>query len=777
MSEHDDSRPKPKKHRRCRRLLRWFGGTIAVSGVVAVVAAGAGYWWFDKNILSTLPDDLSEYHTYRPPTAVEVYAADGTKVDQFYAERRYWVSIDTLPDHVWEAFIAAEDRRFFEHPGVDALGVARALVTNYQAGATVQGGSTLTQQLVKKLIVGDERSYDRKVREAVLAMRLDQELGKRGILELYINYVPLGSGNYGVEAASRDYFGVGARDMNPGQAALLAGLVPAPSRYSPRRSRETAMERRRIVLAGMTTLGYLTEVEAAEYLDDGILLPDRERGDTPVEAAYVTQVRREVRRLLPNEEAFTVGLQVHTALDLELQQVAFDAAQAAIDAHFARQGRPYLDPPLTGWETDRQALPAVELGTCTTAVVPRSRRLDKLLVGPVEMALRQEDRRAMFRLNDPDLPSRPLSEVVRAGTPLDVCIADDGVVSLDGGPWAQAAIVVMENTTGQVLALTGGNDVVLEGFVRATQARRQPGSSFKPYVYATALRDGATQLDMVTDSPLSLPAGGGRLWSPKNYGGGFSGSMPMRSALARSVNTIAVRLALRAGVDEVVAVASGLGVDTPLRRDPTIALGSSEVTPLDQAAGFASIARGGVPIEPVFITWVDGNLDGFDIVAGQSVIIDDAELTLPGARGERVLSEAVAYELRDMMRQVVRGGTARSAHIEGMDRAGKTGTTNDNVDAWFVGMTRDHTIAVWVGTDGVRSLGRSETGGRTALPAWRAVAEALNTEPGLVPAPPGVAWWKTGDGWVALERGNAPQSIVARRTTPANEPLADFTTR
>jgi penicillin-binding protein 1A len=472
-----------------------------------------------------------------------------------------------------------------------------------------------------------------------------------------------------------------------------------------------------------------------------------------------------------------VGLQVHTALDLELQATVVAAGQFAVDAHYERQGRRALASPLAdvaSYLAVRQGLAAPVEGDCIDVVVPRTRRLDGLLFGSHIVRLQRSDRSARIRLPDPDFPSQSLSTVVQSGHVLSGCITEAGELALAGQPWAQSAVVVIENETGQVLAMSGGTDVVLEGFVRATQALRQPGSSFKPYVYATALRDGASQLDVMTDSPLSLPAGGGKLWSPKNYGGGFSGSMTLRQALARSVNTIAVRLALSVGVDEVVGVANGLGISTPLRRDPTIALGSSEVTPMDQAVAYATIARDGVPIQPVYITWVDGNDEIVDVVAGESQLIGNSVLTLPGARGEPVLTPAVAYETRDMLRQVVRGGTARSAYIPGMDRAGKTGTTNDNVDAWFVGMTRNHTIAVWVGTDGTGSLGKSETGGRAALPSWRMVADALNEPEGLAASPPSIAWWQYGGDWIALTRGQAPTSVVNPRMTPANEPLPEF---
>lgn len=631
------------------------------------MAGAVAYGWFERTILATLPEDLAGYRDWRPPTVVTVLADDGTPIDEFYVERRIWVDLDELPDHVWQAFVAAEDRRFFEHEGVDPAGVARALVVNFQTGTTRQGGSTLTQQLVKNLLVGKERSYIRKIKEAVLAYRLEKELGKEGVLQLYLNYIALGSGNYGVEAAARDYFGVSARDLDPGQAALLAGLVPAPSRYSPRADPELATERRRLALRSMVEAGYLADDVAAEFLDDPIAPPPRGFGHRPA-AAYATLVRREIRRLFGDEAPFILGLRVHTPVDLRVQAVAEQAVRDAVQAHFERQG-------------------------------PRD--------------------------GDPD-----------------------------GGPWAQAAAVVIENRTGRVIAVVGGTEDTLEGFVRATQARRQPGSSFKPYVYAAALRDGQTQIDTVVDAPISLPGGNGRAWSPKNYGGGYAGAMPMRSAMARSLNTVAVRLVMASGPEAVAEIAHGMGVRTPLRTDLTMALGSSEVTPFDQALGYAAFARAGVPVDPVFMDRLEDPLGEILALSGGNLEVNDHDVPIPGGALPRALPAGVAYEASDMLRAVVRNGTARRAFVEGTDRAGKTGTTNDFVDAWFVGFTPRHTVAVWVGTDGWRSLGDSETGGKAALPAWMAIVEALGETPGEIRAAPPESVWVPHQGeWVALVRG------------------------
>jgi len=757
---------------------------VAVLVVVSVVGAYL-YLWLDREILSTLPEDLSQYRTWRPPTTCRVYAADGSLVDEFYVERRVWVDLDTLPEHVWRAFLVAEDRRFFDHPGVDLFGIARAALENWRAGETVQGGSTLTQQLVKNLMVGDEVSYERKLKEAILAYRLERELGKEAILELYLNYVYLGSGNYGVQAAATDYFGVDAAALDPGQAALIAGLIPAPSRYSPRTHPENARWRRAVVIRAMVDENVIDAVDAIDYLADPVQVVVKKPPISADPIAYVTQVRREVRRLVGEQLAYTQGLRVYTALDPAVQHVATEAVRKALVALDQRQGRrsvlrtlepEALEAFLAAESTappDAAAAPVAE-GECFEAVVGRERDLGRLHTGQGTVALAKADWTVLQHQGE-EKEAIPLSRRVKPGDVLRLCPTEDGSVVLDPHPWGQGAAVVLENGTGRVIALVGGYEVGLEGFVRATQARRQPGSSFKPYVYAAALRNGHTQLDVVSDLPIALPGGGGRIWSPKNYGGGYAGAMRLRSALARSINTIAVRMALEVGPAEVARTARAMGVATPLRTDITIALGSSEVTPMDQALGYATIARMGVPVQPAYVDRLE-DVDG--VVLGERggpIRVDGAVVgELPGAPLPRALEPGIAYELLDMMREVVRSGTARRALRPGFDRGGKTGTTNDFIDAWFVGFTPRYTVAVWVGSDGTTSLGDRETGARAALPAWIEIVEALPAEEGERFAIPDEAVLvRTEEGWVGLPRGTAARGGLAWRDV-RGAPLPEF---
>ena len=736
--------------------------------VVGLLAGAAGTAWLKRNVLSSLPEDLSAYRDYRPQTSARIYAQDGTLVDEFYLERRVWVPIRELPEIVWRAFVLSEDRRFFEHEGVDFPGIARALYVNLTGGA-MQGGSTLTQQLVKNLIVGKERSYKRKLREAVLAWRLENELSKEQILELYINFVPLGNGNYGVEAAARDYFGLSARNLDPGQAALLAGLVPAPSRYSPRQSPRLARERRALVLGAMVRDGLITADVAALAERAPVLTP---RDTTPSErpaVAYVTEVRRQIRAAVGTETPFKLGLQIHTPLDLALQQVATKAIGDALAAHLERQGvvgptRHLTPEEIPGFlasssledEDGGEATPPA-VGQCFDALVPADRDLRALQAGTWTFALDEAGLAMRGRTDDPEQEPQPLVDVVQPGDVLPVCLAEGRAVHLSERPWAEGAAVVLENATGRVVALVGGRHESLEGFVRATSARRQPGSSFKPYVYAAALLAGRSQLDRVTDGPVSLPAGGGQAWSPKNYDGKYEGPVLLRRALARSLNTVAVRLILETGAAEVARLAAAMGVRSPIRTDLTIALGSSELTPLDQALGYSTIARGGVPTDPVFIDQV-ADMDGAVLGQAGQVLVSRGQPVgaLPGGPRARARPAGVAYELADMLREVVRAGTAKKASAPDLDRAGKTGTTNNYQDAWFCGFTPSHTIIVWIGTDGTRTLGPAETGGKTALPAWMAIADALPDQAGQrLAVPPDVLFVPADGGLAALPRAGA----------------------
>lgn len=757
---------------------------------LGIIGGALGWQWFNKEIISTLPATLGKDSDFRIPCSVQVFDADEQPIDEFYLERRIWVPIDELPKYVWQAFIASEDRRFFEHEGVDPPGIFRALIVNLQGGSVRQGGSTITQQLVKNLLVGKERSYRRKLREAVLAYRLEKELNKMQLLELYINYIALGSGNYGVEAAARDYFGISAKELDPGQAALLAGLVPAPSRYSPRARPELAASRRETVLKLMVQQGFLDAVTASQHLTDPVIA-QRQSGNAGVSAAYLTEVRREVRRLFGTDFPFIEGFQVHTPLNTKVQKIAEEAVKQGLRDLETRQGS---RGPTRNIPPDARAA-FLERGDGLRLTEDLKSFRDPL---PGEcftaMALEGAEVQAAsfhFTLSEADMEQKvrgleggpkPLKEVLKAGDVLSVCIPKEEsspapsprLVQRQVRPWAEGAAVVIENNTGYVVAVAGGYDVGLEGFIRATQARRQPGSSFKPFVYGAAIAHGRRQTDIIIDGPFSARGTNGLPWSPQNYDGKYFGAVPLRRAIALSLNTVAVRLAAEVGIDKVVRLANGLGVRSKLRHDLTVALGSSEVTPMDLAVAYASIAREGVHIDPVFIRSVEDRKGDMLGIEGQRMRSSQGETRrLPGAPGERVMAAGDAYVLIDMMRNVFFAGTAKKGQRPGMDFAGKTGTTSGYVDAWFAGYSPRYTVVVWVGTDGTSSIGDRETGGKSALPIWSRIMEALPNVPGeRFPVPEDAVLLPVDGQWLGFRRGNAPLEGVP--DLAEDEPLPPF---
>ncbi len=769
-------------------MRKLIGYLAVVLSLAFLVGAGYGLHWFNLHVWSELPSDLSSLRDFRPLSSCLVYAADGSRIDQFYIERRIWVPIDEIPPIVWQAFVAIEDRRFLDHKGIDPVGIMRAAVRNMQSGNVMEGASTITQQIVKNLLVGNDRTYRRKLKEAVLALRLERELDKMTLLEIYLNLVYLGDGNYGVGAAAEDYFGRPARELDPGQAATLAGLVAAPSRRSPRKHPRRAAAHRLQVLASMVTGGYLSAAAAAGYEGDPVYAPLQAAEPRTRAAAYQTVVRREIRTLLGRQAPFRLGLRVHTALDLDIQETAEDALRKALQAIDERQGRRGRVAVLSQSEVEaflrrapglpapagHDAPPEPQAGSCFPAVLGRA-GLDELRAASWSYRMRDDQREVLVYAGERG--EAPLREMVREGDILQVCLDQNGEAGLDTTPRAEGAVVVIENQTGYVRAIVGGYRDRLEGFVRATQARRQPGSSFKPYVYATALVAGRRQTSRVLDGPLSLPAGNGKVWSPGNFGDRYLGWVRMREALAASLNSVAVRLAVEVGVPAVVQTARAMGVRSPLESNAALALGASEVTPMDQALGYATIARQGVPTDPIFILSLQDDRGGVVAQAGQRLPSDLGGARLPGGPLPRALPAGVAYELADMLRNVVESGTGRRAFDPDGDRAGKTGTTNGFADAWFVGFTSRYTIAVWIGTDDREPLGHGETGSRAALPAWLRIVESLPHPQGARFAVPDEAVIvRVGERWLGFPRGRAPRDSLPRATA-SDAPLPPFLRR
>lgn len=727
-----------------RLLLLAAGGMLFA---LALCLLGAYFY-----VSSGLPkvDTLADY---RPPVVTRILGDDGSLIAELSRERRILVPVSKMPRPLIEAFIAAEDAKFFQHRGVDLSSILRAALRNLRAGGIVQGGSTITQQVAKSLLLTPERKFSRKFKEAILAWRMEQRLTKEEILYLYLNQIYLGHGAYGVQAAAENYFAKNIEDLTLAECAILAGLPQAPSRYSPYRYLARAKDRQRYVLERMKDEGYISAEKAVQAFNEELTIHPRSTPQVAGAAYFIEQVRRYLDQTFGSEQTLTGGLEVHTTMNLAMQQAAQQAVQNNLRDHDRRQGyrgpvrtlnkeqqklfiaeqaaaRP--DPPLVGErlegvlvEGNAQNL-LVQIGSFLGTISLK----DTTWAGTLRILEQGQPVKIERKNNRIQLPTGSvlLVEVVR---PLK-----DGKLGLNLAqePEAQGALVALDPRSGEVKALVGGYDFNQSQFNRAIQAKRLPGSAFKPLIYAAALDKGYTPATIVHDTPLIYRGTGEqgeeREWRPKNYRGTFSGPTTFREALALSYNVVTIKILQDIGVRYAIGYARKLGIQSPLTADLTLALGSSAISPLELATAYSVLANGGVRLTPNYITRVVDR-DGRIL---QSV--DPADFPQgPGQRiinnpSERVISADTAYLITNLMESVVQNGTGVRARALGRPVAAKTGTTNDQKDAWFAGYVPQLAAVSWIGYDIERPLGRQETGSRAAAPAWIAfMKEALKKVP------------------------------------------------
>jgi penicillin-binding protein 1A len=763
--------------------MRVLLGGVILAGLGAGAAAVAFYLAF----LRDLPD-FRTLEDYQPPVTSTVLDRNGVPIAEFYEYRRRVIPLPEVPELVIQAFLAAEDDAFYEHSGVDYLSILRAAWANLRAGGeTRQGASTITQQMVKQLLLSPERTYRRKIRELILARRIEERFSKEEILFLYLNQIYFGSGAYGISEAAYTYFGKKVADVSPGEAALLAGLPKAPSRYSPLLHPERGEERRRYVLGRMREEGFIDEATyAAAVSEPPILQPPPEREAYEKAAYFAEEVRKTLVDRLGSDLVLHAGLTVETTLDIALQKAAVGAVAQGLENLDHRQG--YRGPVRrveTGEiEAERARLADENQLEPEEEGLPAELPLDRPLLGVVlSVDAGNDSARVAFapeiegsvaledvkwaRPADPTTYPRDVKSietvfsvgdvtrfirVADSAPPKEEDAAPEVRVALYQEPEVQGALLCFEVTGGDVLALVGGRDFDESEFNRVTQARRQPGSAFKPIIYAAALGRDFTPASIVYDRPVVYDdPESGFTWRPENYGRRFLGRLTVGEALARSVNNATIHLLKDVGIDYAMDFARHLGIEAPLERNLSLALGSNPVSLLELTRAYAVFPAQGREVKPRFIHRVldrDGNVLLEDLRLGESAVPEadastleeqgeesgeeelrpetpadttegseaDVEVLPPG----QLISETHAYLATDLLRGVVKHprGTGRRARSLGRPVAGKTGTTNDQGDAWFVGFSPDVATGVWVGYDEKRVLGRGETGGRAALPIW-----------------------------------------------------------
>ncbi len=688
-----------------------------------VLAIGGAY-----AIIRTYGRDLPTIDTardYQPKQVSRIYSASGEVVATLVdgdAQYRTLLAFEDIPQVMRDAIIAAEDADFYSHPGLDYIGLTRAMITNVRRGELRQGASTITQQVVKNLVLSPERTIRRKVQEALLAFQLEARLSKDEILTIYLNEVFFGSRYYGVEEASRYYFGHGAETLALEEAALLAGLVQSPNRYNPHFHPDEALARRGYVLRQMWEKGFIEE-GAYREADDAPLTLDPRHGVGTYEDQfpwYVDAVRRDLLERFPAELVFSGGLTVETALDIDLQNAAEEAVRAGLRAFDGRHGfhtpfrRFESDEEVAEWRVESEG-DLASLGLrpdreYRAVILDHDEERTLVGIGPYLATLSREP---LSRVRPDDgaweelfpLNTAFTVTTARAYGPDVLSETDPGEVVVTLLPSAEASLVSIDPVTRHVVALVGGYDFATSSFNRAIQARRQVGSAFKPIVFGAAIRARTiTAGDVFFDQPVTFPLPNGRTWQPRNYDGRFLGPMSVRRALAQSRNVIAVRILDQLGLEPAYQFARDLGIDTPLTDNLTLALGSAEMSPLQVASAFTTIAAGGIRDQPLFVLKVSDARDNV--------------LYEPQHTPEQTVDPASAWLTTSLMASVVEGGTGSRARAVGHPVAGKTGTTNGARDAWFVGFTRHLVTAVWIGRDDNEELGRGEAGGASALPVW-----------------------------------------------------------
>jgi penicillin-binding protein 1A len=698
--------------------------------LIALTAAGGGAYYLYYHFSRDLPD-YTLIKDFRPNLITRIYAQNGQLIGEFFTERRIVVPYSRLPQHLLLAFLAAEDARFFEHPGVDLMGIARAFIENVKAGEIVQGGSTITQQVVKSILLTSEKSFTRKLREAVLAYRIDNYLSKEEVLLLYLNHIYLGNGAYGVEAAAQEYYGKHVEELNLAESAMLAGLPKAPSRFAPTSNPTRAKERQAYVLTRMVEAGFVSVEEAQEALNQHLTFKSfrHERFDDT--GYYVDYVRQLLEERYGRDPLYTAGFRVYTAADIGLHTIARQAIQSGLKDLYRRHGFRGPIKELSAKEIEpfcqqqvayQQKHPPMK-GHLQAAVVVQSEKGQQPLVvrfaneyGVLAKNLVPVDKELAAGMKH-IVPRLRLGDVIQVRLLERTSGRYQWQVSIDTDPMAQGALVYVENRTGKVRVIMGGKNYRDSVFNRAVQAKRQPGSAFKPIIYAAAVEKGYGPDSTLQDEPISLPGGrGGEPWTPSNYDDSFYGPISLASALAMSRNLPAVRLMISIGLPAVVNMAKAVGLTTEIYPNYSSALGSSEVTLLELTRAFSTFPNGGQLANAIVIERLE-NRDGR--------ILEEAQPNL-----RQVMSPRTGKIMTELLAGVVQRGTATRVQVLNRPMGGKTGTTNNHRDAWFIGFTPSVTTGVWIGLDDERSLGSRETGGQAAAPIFiRFMQEALKNQP------------------------------------------------
>jgi penicillin-binding protein 1A len=690
-------------------------------GLLSAFSILSVLWAFSNNL-----PDYKFLKSYKPSVSSKVYSGDGELVNDFSTEKRIFVPYDAISEKTINAFLSAEDKNFYSHPGVDAKGVLRAVINNISNivySRRLEGASTITQQVAKNFLLTNEISLNRKIKEAILAFRIERALSKERILELYLNQIYLGGGAYGVASASLEYFDKSISELNYAEAALLAALPKAPSKYNPYKNKTLAKFRRDLVLKNLYENDYIDKAQYEEFVNKKIILKKRKKIFTEDTSYYVEDIRKNIIDQLGFDKVYKQGLNISTPINLELQKIAIKSLREGLISYDKRKG--WRGPLLRGknkknWKNEIDTLKLEKSINWNLAIIKKINRFSIEIETVNEL-------KGVIKYENISWIKKEFDKILKVGDVVYVENLNSNIFALRQLPLVNGGIVVMDPFTGRVLALSGGFSFRKSEFNRATQALRQPGSAFKPFIYALALENGYTPSTLILDAPLVLEQGYDlKMWKPENYGKKFYGPSTLRMGLEKSRNLMTVRIAQDLGLKKIVNFSKQLGIYDDPSKLLSISLGSAETTLLKLTSAYSSFVNGGKLIKPIMIDRIQDS-EGNTIINNEKrkcVSCDKVSFLgkdYPEIKDDffQIFSPQTAYQMTSILEGTIQNGTGKSLKDLNLDLAGKTGTTNGNTDTWFVGFTSKLVIGVYVGSDNPKSLGKYETGAKTALPIFK----------------------------------------------------------
>ena len=689
--------------------------------MIGGIAVFAILWVFSNKL-----PDYKFLKNYKPSVSSKVYSGEGELVSDFSAQKRIFVPYNSIPKKVINSFLSSEDKNFFSHPGVDAKGVVRAIINNiknYLSSKRLEGASTITQQVAKNFLLTNEVSLNRKIKEAILAFRIERSLSKKRILELYLNQIYMGQGAYGIASASLEYFDKPISDLNYGEASLLAALPKAPSKYNPYKNIELAKFRRNLVLKNLFDNNYISNKDYNKFIQQEIKLKKRKKIFLEDTRYYVEDIRKNVVNQFGFEKVYKQGFNIKTPLNLELQNIATSSLRKGLEIYDRRKGwRGSLANKKNSknWKKDLDKFKLEKSIGWNIAIVKKINKFSAIIET-------NDNLKGVINYNSISWTKKEFYDLFNIGDIIYVKKIQDSEYELKQLPKVNGGIVVMDPFTGRVYALSGGFSFKKSEFNRASQALRQPGSAFKPFIYALALENNFSPTTLILDAPLVLAQGIDlKMWKPENYGKKFYGPSTLRTGLEKSRNLMTVRIAQQLGIKKIVNFSKKLGIYENPDELISIALGSAETTLIKLTSAYCSFVNGGKKINPILIDRIQDS-EGNTIFNTEKRVCKKCdqisylsdEIPKVSDKFEQIFSPQTAYQMTSILEGAIQRGTGRKLKDLNLDIAGKTGTTNKNTDTWFVGFTSKLVVGVYVGMDDPKSLGKRETGARTALPIFK----------------------------------------------------------